>query len=129
MYQISYNYFPRVSQKFCNNLVGWRKIWQLWMLCRGHECYEQYWTVRCWALPDTLQMLIPWFASIAGSTVLESSFRLIWPCPIIVVPATRAKFLETSCYSTRINCAFTFHTTNVYDCFHPVQNYKVHRLD
>ena len=44
-------------------------------------------------------------------------FRLIWPCLIVKVHATWAKFLEPSGYCTVINSTFDFHTKNVFDCF------------
>ena len=48
------------------------------------------------------------------------SFRHICPCLTIEVPATQVKFHEPSVYCTVINCAFAFHITNVFGCFHGV---------
>ena len=44
-------------------------------------------------------------------------FRATWLCLIIEVLATRRKFLETFGYCIKINCAFTFRTTNVLVAF------------
>ena len=59
--------------------------------CLGHEDEELCWIVRC-----QTQVLL-------GVFLLEHSlrihgFRLTWPCLIIEVLATRAKFLEPSDY-------------------------------
>ena len=43
--------------------------------------------------------------------------RLSWPCLIIKVLATQAKFLEPSDYCTVINYAFTFCLINDFGCF------------
>ena len=41
-------------------------------------------------------------------------FRSIWPCLIVEVLVTRAKFLEPSDHCTWNNCAFI---TNIFGCF------------
>ena len=38
------------------------------------------------------------------------------PCLIVEVIATQAKFLQSSCYCTVINCANTFSITNIFGC-------------
>ena len=43
-------------------------------------------------------------------------FKPTWPCLIIEVLATSAKFPESSGYCTEINDAFTSCTTNVFGC-------------
>ena len=47
-------------------------------------------------------------------------FRPTWPYLIIKVFATLAKFLESSDYSIVINCAFSFCTATVFNCFHGI---------
>ena len=68
------------------------------------------------SLPDTLQVLLTWFASLTRI----HGFRPTWPCLIIKVLATWVKFLEQSGYCTVINFAFTFHSTNDFSCFYGV---------
>ena len=45
------------------------------------------------------------------------SFTPTWPFLIIEFLSTWAKILELSSYHIVINCAFSFHTINVFDCF------------
>ena len=45
---------------------------------------------------------------------LEHGFIITWPCLMVKVLTTRAKFLEPSDYCNIINCIFTFRTTNVF---------------
>ena len=47
-------------------------------------------------------------------------FKSTWPCLIIEVLATRAKFLEPSGLCTMINCTFTFWALNVFGCSHRI---------
>ena len=47
-------------------------------------------------------------------------FRPTWPCQIVKVLATWVKFLESSSYCTVINCAFIFHTTNIFGSFYSI---------
>ena len=42
-----------------------------------------------------------------------NSFRPTWPCLIIEILASRAKFLQPYSY-----CSFIFNTANVFGCFH-----------
>ena len=42
------------------------------------------------------------------------NFSPTWARLIVEVFATQAKFLKPSCNCTLINCAFTFHTTNIF---------------
>ena len=47
-----------------------------------------------------------------------NGFRPAWSCQIIKLLVTQAKFLEPSNNCAVINCPFTFHTMNVFGCFH-----------
>ena len=92
--------------KFCNILVMWGTIWQFLKLLIN--LLRWLTTLDCEMLnsPDILWVL---FASIDWSTVLESMvFRFTWPCLILDILATQAKFLEPSCYSIVINCIYLF---------------------
>ena len=53
------------------------------------------------------------------------SFRPIWPCPIVAVLATLAKFLKRSAYCTLINCVFTFRTRSAFffGCFNDIMTH------
>ena len=55
-------------------------------------------------------------------------FRPTWPCLMIKVLVTEAKFLEPSAYCTLMPCAFIFHAINAFGCFSqsygPVQTHK-----
>ena len=48
------------------------------------------------------------------------SFRPIWPCLIVKLIATWAKFLKPSGCCILLSCTFTLHTTNVFGCFHSI---------
>ena len=63
-----------------------------------------------WILPDALQVCL--YGLEHGIGIY--SFRPPWPCLIVEVLATWAKFLELFGYSTVINCTFIFCTTNVF---------------
>ena len=68
------------------------------------------------SLPDTLWGLLAGVTSIVWTT----GFRPPWPCQIIEVLVTQAKFLDPSDYCSIINCTFTFCTTNDFSCFHSI---------
>ena len=84
------------------------KTWRWWIPL---ECEMS-------SLSDTLQV-ITCFYGLEHSPRIHG-FRLTWPWLIVKVLVTQAKFLEPSGYNTVINCAFTFHATNVFGCFHDI---------
>ena len=72
-----------------------------------------------------------WFYSLEHRLGIHS-YRSTWSSLIVEVLATWAKFLKPSGYSTVINCAFAFHTTNVFSCCCSVMTQfeaKVPKLD
>ena len=77
----------------------------------------RWYTTLDWEMLSLLNAfwrLLTGFASLAWSTALESTI-LGWPCLIIGVLATRAKFLQLSGYYTVIKHTFTFCTRNIFD--------------
>ena len=64
------------------------------------------------SLPDTLQVLLTRFASMACRTALESTVLGLYDCLIVKVLAAQMKTFESFGYCTLINCVFTFHITN-----------------
>ena len=98
-------YYNRRTSKKCSQiLVTWITIRQLRMLCLCRECDETPETVICPA-----RLILSLFYSL--------NLLLCFLYVITEILATRAKFLDLSCYCSRINCAFTFRTTNVFAFF------------
>ena len=100
----------RMSQMFCNILVVCKvQFISSRCFCQGHEGEEAHWTVRCWC-----HLILCY--SLYG---LEHDLKIhTWTYLIIEVLVTLVKFLEPSGYCTVNNCLFTFHTINVFGCFH-----------
>ena len=90
-----YTLVARVSQNFCNILVTWGTIRQLWVFLP-----------RLWRCPITLvDTELAWYSSSAtlwiclyglGHGLGIYSLRSIWPCLIVEDLVTRAKFLWTT---------------------------------
>ena len=68
------------------------------------------------SMPDTLWVLLAGFDYGLKHSLRIHGFWPTWPCLIVEVLATLAKFLELSGHCTVINCAFTFFT-NVFRYF------------
>ena len=103
-----------VSQKFCNILITWSTIWQLWMLLSGSWSWRTTLDCEMLSSSDNFQILLVGIASMAWRLTSES--RSTWPCLIIKVLSAWEKFLEPFSYNTVINCTFTFHSTNNFGC-------------
>ena len=114
----------RMSEKFCNILVMWGPIWQLWMLlsmtwrwqtildCKTARSPDTLWRSHWVPLshglaphlskklskfpPDTLWSCLHGLKHSLGI----HAFRLTWPCLIIKALTTPAKFFETFGYCT-----------------------------
>ena len=111
----------QVSQKFCNILVIWGTIQQLWMLLP--RLWRWWTTLECKMpnSPDTLRMLITRFASIIWSTASESSFKPTWPWRLL---QPKQNFLNHM-----VNYVFIFCTTNIFGCFHTINfQIRLHHL-
>ena len=76
-------------------------------------------SIKCCCFCDTrfLVILAEFALYIRENGLAFHSFRPIWDFLMVEILATRAKFLQPSCYCTAINCAFTFHTTDVFGYF------------
>ena len=55
-----------------------------------------------------------------GHSLRICSYRPTWPCMLVKVLTTQAKFIEPSDYCTVINCAVNFCTTNDFGFFHGI---------
>ena len=103
--------FTRPSQKFCNILVTWSTIWQLQIIfAKVMKMTNQ---TRLW--DANLTRCSPRVTCQTCLYGLEHKigihgFRPIWPCLIVKLLTTQAKFLQPSSYWTVINYIFTFHT-------------------
>ena len=102
----------RVSQKSSNILVIWDNSGALGTFV------EIVMVMNYTGLWDTK---FAWYSLFGTHRIyfycLGSSFILIWPCPIVEVLASWAKFLEASGYCTEINSTVAFRETKVFVCF------------
>ena len=101
----------RASQKFCNILVTWDTIWQLWMLLerllRGQTSIDLGDADLTWYYPNATHQIC--LNSLEHSLRIYN-FRPTQSCHQHL--ATQVKFLESSSYWTMINYAIIFLTTN-----------------
>ena len=107
-----------VSQKFCNILVMWDMIQLLQMLLLRLWRWQTSLDWDMLSSPDTPQMLLIEFASMAWIYNLWiHGFRPTWLYFCIKIVIIQAKFLKPADYCTGIKCVFTFCTTNIFGCF------------
>ena len=82
--------------------------------CRGHEQDEPWWTVRCFSSPDTLQVLLTRFTSMARKTAPEYTVLGRPVLTLIANLTTPTEFLQPSSYWSLIKCACTSQTKNYF---------------
>ena len=108
----------KVLQYF-GNVIHNSTTWDVFAKIMNMTKYTELWNT--WYSLDTLWVLLPWFALMDWTTALESMVLdlpdHIWSSRLLTI---WVKFLESSSYSIMIKCAFTFHITKVFGCFHGI---------
>ena len=100
----------RGSQKFCNILVTWSTIQQLWMFLLRSRSWKTTLDCETPNLLDTLNANCHICLHSWEHSLRIYCFRPTWPCLIVGVLVTRVKFIELCGQCTLC-------TTNVIGCF------------
>ena len=110
--------YMKMSQKFCIILVMWSQIIAVpdaFAIAVKLMSHTGLWHTKfSWCFMSTTHWIYHY--DLEHSFEIHG-FRPTWPCMIIKILATWAKFLKPSGYCIEINCTFPFPTKSVFGCF------------
>ena len=142
--RMSYGWTPKLYKQLYHGVRNWHSSCIFWTLCHpqisGKSSSEASFVIS-WFNSQGESKVLQYFGKMRHNSVAPDTFVMaikmmnhigLWDADLAWYPPTathriwlywvryRNQFLDPSGYCSVINCIFTFHTANVFGCFHGV---------